>query len=104
MREYKLHHHIRLWSKFHHIGGRNTGVSPFAKKDKRESLQLYPNMSMSTRHQEYELATPHAIPLQTQTRHHVDTIRIWVAKNRITRLAPKELGWILLTQGTCTLS
>jgi hypothetical protein len=54
--------------------------------------------------QEYELATQHAIPLQTQTRHHVDTIRILVAKNHITRLAPKELGWILLTQGTCTLS
>jgi hypothetical protein len=104
MREYKLRHHIRLWSKFRHVGGRNTSVSPFAEKDKRESLQLYPNMSVSTRHQEYELVTPHAIPLQTQTRCHVDTIRILVAKNRFTRLAPKELGRILLTQGTCTLS
>jgi hypothetical protein len=104
MREYKLRRHIRLQSKFRHVGGRNTGVSPFAEKDKRESLQLYPNMSMSTRHQEYELATPHAIPIQTQTRRHVNTIRILVAKNRITRLVPKESGRILLTQGTCTLS
>jgi hypothetical protein len=104
MREYKLRRHIRLRSKFRHIGGSITGVSPFAEKDKRESLQLYPNMSVSTRHQEYELATPHAIPLQTQTRRHVDTIRILVAKNCITRFAPKELGRILLTQGTCTLS